>query len=467
MTNSNVNNEDETVRCWEKKLTFFLGPYETVIMKLQSLLVWENPFRSAILFTLFHIIFWLICTTSSRFFFLLSVFVMCTVCIDTWKNKIWPEIRVPPTEPEDSDGWTPIHPRLLSVPEISRHLSHSINIVVTFFKSARQYRTSHPLVFCLGNTAFFTLTALIGYYISGFLLLYGTLISLMLWPSMLYHSMLRKVCSLLEPGFIWIKGHFSKASRTVITFSRRIHDFRTKLSKLAPATETVEDEDFVPQVNPDISEALAKAITDSEDEGGNSSIPTPRLSKNPSFSTSEDEAPEVDFDLNINQMPSFDDLDNTDDELGLPNENSNNVSHNKRGLHFTTSHFKESDSEDEESLDFSDTAPLSGTTKSSSGPQFELASTLARTITSMIESAMIGVGALDDGQSASSSSLNPRTGSKITYTRTEKGESIDFLNPEPSISESDEDMDEEESQHIAEIEKDFDFLSELDPEHED
>ncbi|KAH9509614.1 Reticulophagy regulator 3 [Bulinus truncatus] len=463
---TNLYDEDGQISKIANDLTFFLGPYEPVLMKLQSLLVWENPFQSALLYGVIHVIFWLICITSSRFLFLLSIGVMCIVFIDTWRNKIWPEIRVAPTEAEDSDGWTPMHPRLLSVPELSLHMSQIIERVVKFFRTARRYRISHPLVFCLGNTALFTVTALIGYYISDLALLYLILISVMLWPSLLYHSIFIKLIDKFQPGYIWIQNHAGKVFRTVITFGGRINDLRTRFLKDNSSVQIVEEEEFIPQVDPDIAAALAKAINDSEDEGGNSSIPTPRLSKNPSFSSSEDELPEVDFDLNINQMPSFDDLDNTDDELGLNDSNDNNGTHSRRALHFTSSHFQESDLEDDESLNSSDSRIIPVNTKASSGSHFELASTLARTISSMIESAMVGVSSLDEGKTASSSSLNPRTGSKITYTRTEKGESIDFLNPEPSISESDEDMENDESEHIAEIENDFDFLSELDPEHD-
>ncbi|KAH9509616.1 hypothetical protein Btru_044016 [Bulinus truncatus] len=265
--------------------------------------------------------------------------------------------------------------------------------------------------FCLGNTALFTVTALIGYYISDLALLY------------------------------------------LISFGGRINDLRTRFLKDNSSVQIVEEEEFIPQVDPDIAAALAKAINDSEDEGA-------------TLQYLHQDFPRILLLVPVKMMPSFDDLDNTDDELGLNDGNDNNGTHSRRALHFTSSHFQESDLEDDESLNSSDSRIIPVNTKASSGSHFELASTLARTISSMIESAMVGVSSLDEGKTASSSSLNPRTGSKITYTRTEKGESIDFLNPEPSISESDEDMENDESEHIAEIENDFDFLSELDPEHD-
>lgn len=505
---------DGHVKKLEQKLTTFLGPYEPLIMQFQSLLVWEYPWRSTLLFAFTHVIFWFICTTSSRFFFLVSVMVMVVVLLDTWKNRIWPEIRVPPKEPEDKDGWTPVHPRLLSVPEISTHVSHLFFSLKNVFKQLKRFRLSHPLVFCLASTAFFTSTAFIGYYISGFMLAYITIMSLMLWPSVLYHSILQKLYLKLEPNFMWLDYKMRNTCRSVASLGGRINIGQPP-NEGAPRVEVVTEDDFVPQIDPEIVAALAKAITDSEEDGGNSALATPLLSKSPSINNSDDETLEKDFEPGISQMPSFDDLDNTDDELDLTSELPSSHSNSRLSAlrSSATPHFGDTDSEDEFALshDLDVNTASSGISSKASGSNSTGASAhgglssiagalVARTLSSMVESAMQGVASLSQGQTASASSLIPRTGAKITYTRSEEGESIDFTRPEPTIEESDgeeedlpydgdyDDNDEESndvfdgsklvgsrldrgrsvdeatdgSDQIAEIERDFDFLRDLD-----
>lgn len=42
----------------EERLNRAIGPYETMVFKLQSLLIWENPFMSSIFVVGMNLLFW-------------------------------------------------------------------------------------------------------------------------------------------------------------------------------------------------------------------------------------------------------------------------------------------------------------------------------------------------------------------------------------------------------------------------
>ena len=49
---------DECLKQSEKMMNELLSPWEPYIMTLQSLLVWENPQHTAILFVAINVLFW-------------------------------------------------------------------------------------------------------------------------------------------------------------------------------------------------------------------------------------------------------------------------------------------------------------------------------------------------------------------------------------------------------------------------
>lgn len=51
-------NGDSLNRHSEEILKNILSPIEPFVMQIQSLLVWESPRRSAVLFIIIHAIFW-------------------------------------------------------------------------------------------------------------------------------------------------------------------------------------------------------------------------------------------------------------------------------------------------------------------------------------------------------------------------------------------------------------------------
>ncbi|ESP03211.1 hypothetical protein LOTGIDRAFT_237816 [Lottia gigantea] len=446
---------ERNVRIKEKWVADTLSPIEPVVISLQSLLVWENPKKSALLFTAVHLSFWLLAYISSQVYYLISITLIIIFCIDTWKKQIWPEIRVPPPVPEDEDDWTPVHPRLLSTPEISHYIAQALYFTQTTLRKWRVFRRQHPQKFCFFACSFFTTLYLVSRCVSGLTLTYTLVISVLLWPCVVYHNLLKKSYLLMEPALMWLDYQLKhlKVSKPAENREANGQQVVEALSDEPSAILVDEEEEYIPSYDPETTAALARAITDSEDEGGTSSVPTPGLSKEPSIDNSDDERDINVDDLmpSIDQMPSFDDLDQTDDEWapGSPNECTGQIQ-------FTPTHFgDESDSEDENQL-----ADLSIPDMSDSGADGSITHQLvSQTLTNMMDNALQRLSPDKDNSSFTSDML-PRTGARVTYTKTSHGESFDISDPaDDTIIEEDE---EDENTDAENIEKEFDFLDDYD-----
>ena len=170
----------------------------------------------------------------------------------------------------------------------------------------------------------------------------------------------------------------------------------------------------------------------------------------------------TDFNLPIDRMPSYDDLDQTDDDdLDEPD-------YKQSKMNFIPSHFSDnsdySDSDEDtlsKNLTFPEISDIQRESPARSNPLSNLTSNLvSQTLTSMMQSALHRVTNVGDLSSPSSSSRRIGPHSRITYTKTERGESLDLLDQdlEDTIEEEDESVGAE-----AEIEKEFDFLEDFDP----
>uniref|UniRef100_A0AC11DAQ9 Reticulophagy regulator family member 3 n=1 Tax=Ovis aries TaxID=9940 RepID=A0AC11DAQ9_SHEEP len=95
---------DQQVEAAQRALVEVLGPYEPLLSRVQAALVWERPARSALWCLGLNAAFWFFALTSLRLVFLLAFSSMIIVCIDQWKNKIWPEIKVPRPDALDNES---------------------------------------------------------------------------------------------------------------------------------------------------------------------------------------------------------------------------------------------------------------------------------------------------------------------------------------------------------------------------
>lgn len=188
---------DAHVRDVKAALQFRLGPYEPVLTYLQSILVWERPFQCLLLYAVVNLVFWFFALTSLRLLFLVASGLALAVFVDTWRNKIWPEIRV--KKMEESESWGLVQPGILSVPELCHHIAEAWVSGAVLMSNLMQYKRLNPGKFCLFTCSVFSILALVGRYIPGVVLSYSAVWATLLAPLAAYHRLFQHVYVKLEP----------------------------------------------------------------------------------------------------------------------------------------------------------------------------------------------------------------------------------------------------------------------------
>ncbi|XP_048862894.1 reticulophagy regulator 2-like [Brienomyrus brachyistius] len=255
----------ELVRLRER-LQGWLSPYEAVLLWAQRLLVWERPLHSVCAAFTLNTVFWLLSSSFLRPLFLLSVFLLGILLLERWKGKL-PRINVQHPEASVTERETvSVHPRLLSIPELSHHLAESYITCSLYIQEMLQYKRLNHGRFCMLMCAGCMVLAVVGHYIPGIMISYIILISVLLWPLVVYHELIQKMYTGLEP--ILMKLDYSMKGGT----QHRKHDKKKTKKETEegdePQAETEsESEEELPCFAPTVdvkTTALAMAITDSE-----------------------------------------------------------------------------------------------------------------------------------------------------------------------------------------------------------
>ncbi|KAM4691615.1 reticulophagy regulator 3 isoform 1-T2 [Rhinophrynus dorsalis] len=191
---------EEKVRVVQEALLQNLGSYEPVLSYLQAVLVWERPRHSALLHLGLNAVFWFFALTSLRIIFLMAFGLMIIICVDQWKNKIWPELGVTRSNELDNESWGFVHPRLLSVPELCYHAAEIWVNLAAFLRNLLLFKTENPGKFCLLICGFLTFLTVLGGYIPGIVLSYLLLLTFLLCPLAIYHHLGQRIYQKLEPA---------------------------------------------------------------------------------------------------------------------------------------------------------------------------------------------------------------------------------------------------------------------------
>ncbi|XP_008299930.1 reticulophagy regulator 2 [Stegastes partitus] len=255
----------ELVRLRES-LQAWLSQYEPLLLWVQRLLVWERPLYSISVALTLNTLFWLLSSTSLRPLFLLSVSLLGLMLLERWKPKLpiitvqHAEVHAVPSETMSAEQ------RLLSIPELSYHLAESYLTCCLYLQEMLQYKRQNHGKFCVMMCSGCFVLAVVGHYVPGIMISYIIVLSVLLWPLVVYHELIQRMYTGLEP--ILMKLDYSMKGDT----EHRKHDKRKVKKEMEegdePRAETESESEeelscFAPTVDVKTT-ALAMAITDSE-----------------------------------------------------------------------------------------------------------------------------------------------------------------------------------------------------------
>ncbi|XP_053532455.1 reticulophagy regulator 3 [Ictalurus punctatus] len=194
----------EQVRAVKAALMDALGPHERLVNYLQAVLLWERPVHSVLLYTLTNCGFWFFALSSFRLLFLLALGLALVVCVDTWRNQIWPKIKVKRLDEGENESWGLVQPGTLSVPELCHHIAEVWVSGASCAADLMEFKRHNPGQFCVLVCGLFSFLAMVGRYIPGLVLSYVAAWGALLCPLAIYHRVWPRACVRLEPALQWL-----------------------------------------------------------------------------------------------------------------------------------------------------------------------------------------------------------------------------------------------------------------------
>uniref|UniRef100_A0A8C8VN81 RETREG1-3/ARL6IP-like N-terminal reticulon-homology domain-containing protein n=1 Tax=Pelusios castaneus TaxID=367368 RepID=A0A8C8VN81_9SAUR len=247
-----------------------LRGWEAALAAAQRLLVWERPIHSLVTAGGLGGALWLFSSTSLRPLFLLSVSLLGILLLERWKPTFLFDFPAQPSEEPggDSDVTAGVQPHLLSVPELCYYLAESWVTFRLYLQEVLQYKRQNPAKFCARACSGCLILAIVGHYVPGVMISSIILLSILLWPLVVYHELIQRMYTRLEP--VLMKLDYSmKAEALHLKHQKKKRQGKSEpTAGDEPMAETESESEaelsgFSPVV--DVKKtALALAITDSE-----------------------------------------------------------------------------------------------------------------------------------------------------------------------------------------------------------
>jgi len=159
--------------------------FEGKLIKVQEVAVWSSPGVSLAWVLISQAgLFYVTSITSTSLVSGLAYTMLSLYLYLTWVYTIWPAVRVPPTKDEDSETFTPLHPDVLSAPEMEVVIKNCKSRLFEIINGLMLLRQEQPGKFCLVFSSMFLVTAFLGTKVTWALLLHTLLLALLVIPAL-------------------------------------------------------------------------------------------------------------------------------------------------------------------------------------------------------------------------------------------------------------------------------------------
>ncbi|XP_043225349.1 reticulophagy regulator 3-like isoform X1 [Amphibalanus amphitrite] len=241
---------------------------ECALVSLQRIAVWENPAKSLAALIGANIACWAVFAYQLRPVYVIAMAALLRLVRTEWNERIWPEIRVPPKVPEDTEPWTDVSERVLSAPELIQYVKRFRAAVASLVSSLTELRATTPFMFFLVVNCGWTALYVLSRCLSAALLCHLLLSLALTVPGALLH---------LVPDSAWRR------------LQQLVSDGRRSVANSGLIQDEDCERDFIPEASPE-TQAYLDAMADMI----NGREPSPDRNTVATFSSGLDAAPGYD-----------------------------------------------------------------------------------------------------------------------------------------------------------------------------
>jgi len=227
--------------------------FEGKLVKVQEVAVWSNPGVSLawVLVTQAGL-FYVTTVTSTSLVSGLAYSLLSLYLYLTWVYTVWPAVRVPPKSDEDSETFTPVHPDVMSAPEMEAVFKNCKSRLYEIVSGLMLLRQEQPGKFCAVISIMFLMMAMLGTKVTWAILLHTGLLALLVIPALVTRAGRHEQLSLVLETL----SDCLSSLLEIITYRGKDVPVEACSSKLI--------EEFVPDTSKETTSLLSKALNSNE-----------------------------------------------------------------------------------------------------------------------------------------------------------------------------------------------------------